>query len=293
MLILPPLVALARHQPIHWAPLEVATPHWNTYTVALMGQMFGALCGLEYVALMAGEARAPMRNISLSVVIASPIICAMFILGTCAVLAYHETHPATPIDFIAPIPQTMRLALGANGFGSICAVAAILLVQCRLLGATSLLFSGASRLPMTAGWDHLVPPWFARLSARHRVPVNSIWFSSAVVASFLVLASIGAAAREAYQVLSNASVQFYMLSYVAMFAIPLAGPQTLRRGIPIWVRLTSVSGIAFTLFCFVMTAFPFVDVVDARGYATKVLGCTLVVNLLGWVFYALRSKRVL
>jgi amino acid transporter len=291
VLILTPLVSLALHRPIHWAPLAVALPHWNTYTVALMGQMFGALCGLEYVALMAGEARAPMRNISLSVVIASPVICAMFILGTCAVLAYHEAHPAMPVDFIAPIPQTMRLAFGETGFGSVCAMAAILLVQCRLLGAVSLLFSGATRLPMTAGWDHLVPPWFARLSPRRHVPVNSIWFSSAVVAAFIVLASIGAAAREAYQVLGNASVQFYMLSYVAMFAIPLGGPQNLRRGIPVWVRLTAVSGIAFTLFCFVMTAFPFVDVVNARTYAAKILGCTLVVNLLGWAFYALRSPR--
>ena len=51
--------------------------------MALFGQiMFGGLCGLEYVAILAGESRQPARTIGQSVWIASPIICIMFILGT-------------------------------------------------------------------------------------------------------------------------------------------------------------------------------------------------------------------
>jgi glutamate:GABA antiporter len=34
---------------------------------------------------------------------------------------------------------------------------AILLIEVRLLGAASMTFTGATRLPMIAGWDELVP----------------------------------------------------------------------------------------------------------------------------------------
>ena len=44
----------------------------------------GALTGFEYVAIVAGECRAPARNIARSVIIAAPIIALMFILGTFA-----------------------------------------------------------------------------------------------------------------------------------------------------------------------------------------------------------------
>src|ERR1700722_19886338 len=114
-LILLPLWSLSRHQPIHWSPLSFAAPPRDLRTMALFGQiMFGGLCGLEYVAILAGESRQPARTIGQSVWIASPIICAMFILGTSTVVAY---VPQSSIDFIAPIPQTMRAVLGQTGVG--------------------------------------------------------------------------------------------------------------------------------------------------------------------------------
>src|SRR5207245_9564784 len=68
----------------------------------------GALSGFEYVAILAGETRAPARDIGRSVLIASPVIALMFILGTSSVLAYIGNNP---IDLIGPVPQTLRLGL--------------------------------------------------------------------------------------------------------------------------------------------------------------------------------------
>ena len=291
LLVLTPFWAILHGVPLHYAPLSVEWPHANLHSFALMGQMFGALCGLEYVAILAGEAKAPTRNIGLSVVISSPIICAMFILGTCSVLAFHEFHSGVPIDFIAPIPQTMRFAFGNAGFGNAVAMAAILCVQLRLLGATSFIFTGVTRLPMTAGWDHLIPEWFARLSGRNRIPVNSILVSSAIVAALLLLGNLGVKAVEAFQVLSNASIELYCVAYLAMFAIPLAGAAALRRRIPRWVAWTSATGLLFTLFALFITAYPFVEVVDARAYAAKILGATLLTNIVGFIFYRGRQAK--
>jgi len=286
-LILLPVWAIARHQPIHWEPLPIQLPPATLRTLALFGQMLvGALSGLEYIAILAGESRSPARSIGQSVIIASPIICLMFILGTSAVVAFANGH----IDFIAPIPQTMRLALGATGIGNVVAVSAILLLQIRLIGAASYNFTGVTRLPMAVGWDHLIPAWFTRLHPRYRTPTNAIAFSCLLVLLLLGLANVGVHAQEAFQVLTNMSITSYELAYLAMFAIPLVGAAVVRADLPGWLRWTSITGLIATLFAFLIAAYPFVDVVDARGYAAKILGTTLVSNVIGYGFYRSRNR---
>ncbi len=288
VLILLPLWGIARHQPIHWAPLSFAAPPHDMRTMALFGQiMFGGLCGLEYVAILAGESRSPARTIGQSVWIASPIICLMFILGTSSVVAYIPQHS---IDFIAPIPQTMRAALGHSGVGNVIAMTAILLIEVRLLGAASMIFTGATRLPMTVGWDDLVPRWFARIHPQFRTPVNSIVCMAAVVFLLLISSSIGVHAQEAYQLLSNASQTHYEIAYLAMFAVPLLGTAALRRRLPLWLKLTSVVGCISTLFCLFISAYPFVNVVDARAYAAKIIATVVISNCVAVLFYWVRMK---
>lgn len=288
VLILLPLWGLARHQPIVWAPLSFEPPPRDLRTLALFGQiMFGGLCGLEYIAILAGESKQPARTIGQSVWIASPIICLMFILGTSSVVAY---VPQKSIDFIAPIPQTMRAALGHTGLGNLIAMIAIVLVEFRLLGAASMLFTGASRLPMTAGWDELVPPWFSRLHPRRHTPVNSIACMAALVFLLLVSATIGVHAQEAYQLLSNASIAHYEIAYLVMFAVPLLGLPALRNKLPLWLKLTSVAGAISTLFCLIISAYPFVNVVNARTYALKIVGTVLVSNCIALGIYWIRRR---
>lgn len=288
LLILLPLWAMVRHVPIHWMPFAFQLPPASLRSLALFGQMiFGALCGLEYIAILAGESRQPAKSIAQSVWISSPIICAMFILGTSSVVAF--TQPGH-IDFIAPIPQTVRIALGNTGIGNILAIAAILLLQFRLIGAASYIFTGVTRLPLAAGWDDLVPAWFTRLLPRWRTPSNSILCTSALVFVLVILANIGVRAQEAFQVLSNASLTHYELAYLAMFGVPLAGSAALRKTLPVWLKWTSAVGFSATFFSLLISAYPFVDVVNARAYAAKILGTTASSNLVAILFYKLRHN---
>src|SRR5262249_32750629 len=98
-------------------------------------------------------------------------------------------------------------------------------------------------------------------------------------------------AQEAFQVLSNASLTHYELAYLAMFAIPLAGTVTLRRSLPGWLAWTSITGFFATLFSLLISVFPFVDVVDARAYALKIAGTTVLSNLVGFCFFRMRVRR--
>jgi amino acid transporter len=290
LLIVAPLWAYAHHLPIHFTPFELHFPKMDPTSLALIGQIIFAASGLEYIAIMAGEAKAPSRNIGLSIMIASPIIFVMFTLGTASVLAFHELTHST-INYIAPIPQTLRLAFGNSSAATMLARFVILLLQIRIVGAASFIFTGVARLPMTAGWDHLIPEWFGRLHPRYRTPHNSILFAAAIIAALIVMGSAGVHAVQAFNVLNNASNEFYVLAYLVMFAIPILGSRLFMRRVSRWVIALCVVGFLSTLLTFGLNAYPFDDVTKPIPFAVKILGSTLLVNLLGYGFYRLRNMR--
>jgi amino acid transporter len=290
LLILAPFWAYAHHLPIHFTPFELHFPKTDPTSLALIGQIIFAASGLEYIAIMAGEAKSPSRDIGLSIVIASPIIVVMFILGTASVLAFHELTHST-LNYIAPIPQTLRLAFGNSAVATLLARFVILLLQIRILGAASFIFTGVARLPMAAGWDHLIPEWFSRLHPRYRTPTHSILVATALIAALIVLGSAGVHAAEAFNVLNNASTEFYAIAYLALFAIPILGLKLFGRRIPLWVSLLCAVGFLSTLFTFLLNAYPFDTAAAPLPFAAKILGATLIVNLIGYAFYRTRSLR--
>jgi amino acid transporter len=291
LLIASPAWAWIQGTPVPYAPLAWHLPPTDPTSLALLGQVLFATSGLEYIAIMAGETHAAARGIGRSVVLATPIIFAMFVLGTAGVVAFHEQDPGRAIDYVAPIPQTLSIAFGAGGLATWVAKLAILLLQIRILGAASLLFAGATRLPLAAGWDHLIPEWFARLHPRHGTPRNSILLTGAVIAALLVLGSAGVRAVEAFTVLNDASSEFYALAYLAMFLIPICGAKTIRAALPPWIAAVCAIGIAAIAFVLVLNAYPFVDVRDPGVFAAKIIGTTALVNAVGYAVYRVRGSR--
>jgi amino acid transporter len=290
LLIVAPLWAWLHGAPLHYAPFTLHLPPTDATSLSLLGQVLFAASGLEYIAIMAGETRAAESAIGRSVVLATPIILAMFVLGTASVVSLHDVHAGVAINYVAPIPQTLALAFGGGGVAAVVAKAAILLLQIRILGAASYLFTGATRLPMTAGWDHLIPEWFTRMHPRFLTPTNSIYVTGAVVASLLVLGSAGVHAAEAFGVLNDASSEFYALAYLAMFLIPICGARALRVRLPRWVAAVCAGGVAAILFVIVLNAYPFVDVRSPGEFAAKIVGTTLLVNACGYGFYLARGR---
>ena len=292
LLILAPGWTFLHGHPVHFAPFTFALPHTDKQSLALIGQILFASSGLEYIAILAGETHSPARDISRSVVIATPIVFAMFMLGTGSVLAFHNANPNTAINYIAPIPQTLRLAFAGSSAATLIARFTILLLQIRILGASSYLFTGVTRLPMTAGWDDLAPRWFTRLHPRFHTPANSIYFTTAVVAAMLVLGSLGVRAAEAFDVLNNASTEFYVLAYIAMFTIGLFGPHNLRDHLPGWAIAWCGLGAFTCVVILCLNAYPFVDVASPLGFAAKILGTVAGANLLGFLFYRRAANRM-
>ena len=281
-----PLWTLFHGAPSHYEAIPFQAPAMSWFSLAVFGQMtVGALSGFEYVAILAGECRSAARTIGQSVMISAPVIALMFILGTSSVLAFVAGRP---IDLIGPIPQTFRLAFGA---GSMLAPFAIFLLLARAVAAASLLFTGLTRLPMTAGWDNLLPRWFTELHPRFLTPVNSIVFVAALVMTFTLLSMLGVAEQEANQVLANASEVHYAIAYVALFALPFLGRPALRDRLPLWLKIVSVAGFLSSLTALFIAVHPIVDVVSTGAYAAKIGGTVLTSNLIGVLVYRIGRAR--
>ena len=288
-LIALPFIALARGDLKQYHPLQIAAPTMSIfYCVNIFTKLsVGALSGFEYVAILAGETRAPARDIGRSVIIASPVIALAFILGTSSVLAFVGDNP---IDLIGPVPQTLRLGLRFFPVAGSIASIAIVLMTVRTIASTSVHVTGSSRLPMVAGWDRLLPSWFSRLHPKYRTPMNSIIFVGAITLTIAIASQIGAGIQEAFQLVDNASNVFYGIVYAILFAIPLAGATTIRSGAPIWLRLAALFGFGVSLLAIFFTVYPIIDVPSKLIFAAKIIVVTVIANAIGAAIFALRSR---
>src|SRR5438034_2676761 len=235
-LIFLPLLGLARGELKSYQPLPLALPTMSIfYCLNIFTKLgIGALSGFEYVAILAGETRAPARDIGRSVIIASPVIALMFILGTSSVLAFVGN---SPIDLIGPVPQTLRLGLRSFPIAGAIASAGIILMTVRTISSTSVHFTGTSRLPMVAGWDRLLPVWFTRLHPKYKTPINSVFFVGIITLVIAISSQIGAGIQEAFQLVDNAANVFYGVVYLLLFAIPIFGTSSVRSVAPVWLRV--------------------------------------------------------
>ena len=289
MLILLPLFVFSGVTGGEYRPFAMQFPTFSEYNINVGSKLaLGALTGFEYIAILAGETRSPARNIGRSVVIASPIIALMFILGTSSVLAF---VPRDQVDVIGPIPQTLSIGFRALGWVGAIGSIAILGITVRSIALMSIYFAGNTRLPMVAGWDRLLPSWFSRLHPKYKTPVNSILFVGAVTMVLAVLSNMGVQAQEAFQLIDNAGGIFYALTYLVLFAIPLFGMKALGVKAPWWLKLACASGFLVTLVYIRFAIVPITEVGSTLSFATKIIVTVLLANAIGVTIYVLGKRR--
>jgi amino acid transporter len=284
-----PFWHVARGTLAEYHPFTVALPTFTLLSLNIFGKMaVGAFSGLEYAAIVAGECRDPARTISRSILIATPITALMFILGTSAVLAFVKIDD---INLISPIPQVLTLGFRSTGLAAIIAPAAILMIVGRTVANVSFTFTGNTRLPMVAGWDHLLPAWYTRLHPRYKTPVNSVVFVGFITLSFSLVGLVGVGAQEAFQLLENAAGIFYGFTYVALFAIPLFGMRAAPQRPPLWLKVASAAGLLVTLLYCTLSVFPIIDVASWTSFSLKIIAVIVIANLIGVAIYLAAERR--
>jgi len=289
ILILMPFITAGRGSLANYHPISLSLPDINSHNVNVCSKLaVGALSGFEYIAILAGECRAPAKNISRSVIISAPIIALMFILGTASVLAF-----VTPdkVDLIAPIPQVLSLGFGSFGWVSTLISITIFGVAARQIALMSIYFAGNTRLPMVAGWDNLLPAWFAKLHKRYRTPINSILFVGATTLVFSLAPLIGVKEAEAFQFQDNAASVLYALIYLVLFAIPIVAMRRFGARAPWWLKVAAAFGFIASLTGAFYTIFPIIEVESHFWFAAKIIGVVVIANIIGTAIYLLDKKR--
>ena len=208
------------------------------------------------------------------------MIALIYIFTTSAILAYVSPDA---VDVIGPIPQALRRGFG--NYGGVIVPVAIFLLLANYLSTFGLYFSGSARLPMAAGWDHLLPAWFSRLHSRYRTPVNSILFLGGATLAASIAALIGVGEQEAYELLLTWGFTFYGVAYLALFAIPLFAPKKSGIRPRLALRVAAGSGLLVTLLFVGLSIFPVIDVASSWRYSVKIAEVVLGANLLGWMIY--------
>ena len=289
VLLVMPLAALWRGTLHEYHPLRLVAPPLSLFTLSVFGKMtFGALCGFEYVAIFAGESRDPARHYSKSIGLAAPIIALLYILGTSSILAFVSPDS---LDVIGPIPQALSRGAAAFGLAKFIVPVVILLLLANYLASFCINFSGNTRLPLVAGWDHLLPEWFTRLHPKHKTPVNAILFVGGVALAAAIIALMGVGAEEAYELVLTWSFTFYGLAYLAMFAIPLVAPKDRGLRPKLWLRVAAASGFLVTLLFVVLSAFPIIKVANHATYTLKAVAVIFGANAIAWLMYRASSRK--
>jgi amino acid transporter len=205
----------------------------------------------------------------------------IYLIGTAAVLV---TVERSAIDLVNPVAQVLAQSGGAL------ATAVIGLLLLRDLAQASQAFAATARLPMVAGWDHLLPAALGRLS-REGTPRNAILLCGAAAAGVGLAAVATAGRQEAFQLLLSAAGILFALTYVVLFAMPLfAGA---RLGLPrSWtLRLAAASGLGLTLLFIAFSVYPIVEVDSPARFALRVLAAVAVLEGLGVIVYLRGRSR--
>lgn len=290
-LLILPILSLSTGHLNQYHPLRTSVPAFSLYNLNILGKLgFGALGGFEYMAILAGETKSPTRSISRSVIIAAPVICLMFVLGTSTVIAF---IPPDNIDLVGPLPQVLSVGFAPFGIATQLVTIAILMTLGMRIAQTSVNFTGITRLPMVAGWDRLLPNWFTRLHDKYQTPVNSIILVGAISLAMALASLIGVGQAEAFQLLFNAGGMFYALTYVVMFAIPLFGLKGVTPRPPAWLRVASLSGLLMTILYVTLSVFPIIKVESVATFAFKISTVIVVANIAGvGLFLNARRRRM-
>jgi amino acid transporter len=275
------------------APFSLRLPVLTLVSLNLFSKIaFNGFTALEQVAVFAGETRNAARSILRSAWIAAPIIALIYILMTGSILTYIR---ADQVDLVNPIAQVLSNAFGTGAspgsfdWGLLLGRVTILALTLSFIAQTAVYIAETSRLPMVAAWDHIIPAWFTRLHPRYGTPTRSLGVIVLGAIAFSFLASLGAGAGEAYQLISTSSFVCYGINYLLMFAVPLlvGTPLSLRPDLrpPLFLRIACLCGASVTILSMTFNLVPIIDVPRPWLFAMKVGCAALMINLIGAVIY--------
>jgi amino acid transporter len=273
--------------------VESLVPRLGVANLLFWSTIAFAWTGPEAASFMGGEIRDARRTVPRGLLLAAPMIAAIYVLGTASILV---AVPAGAVSGLEGVLQAVQAAEARLGWSGVTALAAIL-VTITSLGSVGAWFETVARLPFVAGIDRFLPERFGRLHPRWGSPYVALLTQAAVTVVFVLIGQAGTTVGGAYQVLVSLTVVVTFIPFVLLFAaaVKLAGTsdggQALRLpGGPAAVVAFALVGLATTLGSIVLSLVPPESEPNKPLAVAKVLGTTALVLGAGILVYA-RGRR--
>jgi len=251
-----------------------------------------AWTGPETASFMGDEIQEPRRTLPRALMMAAPMIAAIYLLGTLSVLV---ALPAGEVTGLQGIMQAVERAAARLSLEWVTPVAAVLMTV-TALGSVGAWLEAVARIPFAAGLDRSLPAAFGRLHPRWGTPVNALLTQALLTVVFVVAGQAGTSVRGAYQVMVSMTFLVTFIPFLFTFAaaIKLAteppGPGGWRVKRRVLVPL-AIIGLVTTACSIVLAALPPPGEPDKALAVAKVVGGTLVILGAGVVAYVLGRRR--
>jgi amino acid transporter len=243
---------------------------------------------------MGGEVKDAPRTIPRALALAAPMIAAIYLLGTLAVLVALPPGEATGLTGVL---QAIHKAEQRLGLAGIAPVAAFLMtVTC--LGSVGAWLEAVARIPFVAGIDRYLPASFGRLHPRWGSPHVALLTQSGITVLFVLLGQAGTTVKGAYEVLISMAFLVTFIPFLIVFAAAIKlhieppPPGTLR--IP-GGRLTIVAvgtlGFLTTLGSMALAVIPAPGEANPALAVAKIVGLTLLLMAAGVALYVAGQRR--
>lgn len=251
-----------------------------------------AWTGPEAASFMGDEIQDTRRTVPRALLIAAPMIAAIYMLGTLSVMV---ALPAAEVTGLQGIMQAIERAAARLELGWVTPIAAVLMTV-TALGSVGAWLEAVARIPFAAGLDRSLPAGFGRLHPRWGTPVNALLTQSLLTVVFVIAGQAGTSVRGAYEVLVSMTFLVTFIPFLFTFAAtiklateppPADGWRVKRRFL---VPLASV-GFLTTVFSIVLAALPAPDEPNPTLAVAKVVGGTLLIVGAGVVTYVLGRRR--
>jgi amino acid transporter len=269
-------------------------PGFGLQDLVFCATMAFAMTGPESASFMGGEIRDPRRTVPRALLRAAPLILAIYMGGTLAVLM---SIPWRETSAMYGVMQAVDHVAGRFELPWVTPLAAILVVV-TCLGSAAAWMGSVARIPFVAGLDDFLPRGFGRLHPRYGSPVTALVVQSVITTLFAVMGQAGATVRGAYDVLVSLMVIAQMIPYLFLFsaAIRLSGRGAADGGLGLPGRryvivAAAILGLATTIGAIVLSTVPRPEEPNKVLAVGKIIGMTAVVFIAGMAVYARGRRR--
>ena len=252
--------------------------------------------GFEAASFMGDEIEDARRNVSRGILFSAPLIIAIYLLGTAAVLVTVPVGELTGLQGIMQAVDAGARRIEAPWLAPVMAG----LIALTALGSLCAWLGAVARIPFVAGIDRFLPEGFGHVHPRWGSPWVALLAQSFITVVFVFLGQAGTSVKGAYNALVSMTVVATMLPFLFVYASALriqAEPRAatalrLPGGRPV-ATCFALLGLATTLAAIVLACFPAEDEPRKLLAVAKVLGMGAVVVGAGASVYVFgrRSAR--